>query len=33
VLQFQLAQVSRDREVGPERAVLVEPAASPLVPL
>jgi len=33
VLHFQLAQVARDREIGLERAVAVEPAASPLVPL
>ena len=33
VLHFQLAQVARDREVGLERAVVLEPAPAPLVPL
>jgi heme a synthase len=33
VLQFQLAQVARDREVGLEHAAIPVPAPSPLVPL
>jgi len=33
VLHFQLAQVARDREVGLERTVVVQPAPAPLVSL